>query len=74
MDIKELKKIPVAERILLVQELWDSIEHEGKQEIDLSNEIKAELDKRIDRHRSGKAKYYTVEEVRERNAKRRNGL
>lgn len=72
MEIKGIKNIPVAKRILLVQEIWDSIE--DKQEIELSDEIKIELDNRLERHNSGKAKYYSLEESRARNAKLRNEL
>jgi putative addiction module component (TIGR02574 family) len=68
----DIKNIPVAKRILLAQEIWDSIE--DKQEIELSDEIKVELDNRIERHNSGKGKYYDLEESRARNAKLRNGL
>lgn len=74
MDIKELKKMPVAKRILLAQELWDSIDDGDKQKMNLSDEIKAELDNRIEHHRSGKATYYTIEEIRERNAKKRDEI
>jgi len=72
MDIKEIKKMPVAMRILIVQDIWDSIEN--KDGIELSEEIKAELDSRIERHESGEATYYSLEESRERNAKFRNDL
>ncbi|WP_373518687.1 addiction module protein, partial [Pricia sp.] len=45
MDIKEIKKMPVATRILIAQDIWDSIE--DKDGIELTDEIKAELDSRI---------------------------
>lgn len=61
---KEIKKLPIAKRILLVQDIWDSIEK--KQDLALSDEIKAELDNRIERHKSGQAHYFSVEEVRQK--------
>lgn len=70
MEIKDVRNIPVVKRILLAQEIWDSIK--DKQEIELSDEIKVELDNRIERHNSGKRKYYSLEESRTRNAKLRN--
>ena len=67
MDIQDIKKIPRAKRILLVQEIWDSLEH--KEDLELSDEVKAELDHRLARHESGEATYFSLEEVREKLAK-----
>ncbi|HZJ36055.1 MAG TPA: addiction module protein [Gillisia sp.] len=72
MDINEIKKMPVATRILIAQDIWDSIE--DKDGIELTDEIRAELDSRIERHKSGEATYYSLEESRERNTKFRNDL
>lgn len=46
MDTK-LSKLPVDERIRLVEELWDSIAADQKV-LPLTNEQKAELDRRLD--------------------------
>ena len=43
----KLSKLPVDERIKLVEELWDSIAADQKM-LPLTNEQKAELDKRLD--------------------------
>jgi len=72
MDIQEINKLSRTKRILLVQDIWDSLE--DKQDIELPEEVKTELDSRIEHHKSGKATYYTLEESRERNNKIRNGL
>lgn len=72
MDIQEIKKWPKVKRILLVQDIWDSLE--DKEDIELTEEVKTELDSRIEHHKSGKATYYTLEESRERNAKVRNDI
>tara|TARA_A100000171_G_C2136917_1_gene151018 strand:+ start:839 stop:1051 length:213 start_codon:yes stop_codon:yes gene_type:complete len=69
MDLQEIKKIPRAKRILLVQEIWDSLEQ--KEDLELSDEVKAELDHRLARHESGEATYFSLEEVREKLAKLR---
>ena len=71
MNIKEIKKLPKAKQILLAQDIWDSLEKDG---IELSNEIKSELDSRLKHHSSGKAKYYSLEESRKRNTAIRNDL
>ena len=72
MDIKEINKLSRTKRILLVQDIWDSLE--DKEDLELSEEVKAELDRRIEHHESGKATYYSMEESRARNAKLRNGI
>ena len=73
MDFKnEILKMPTDKKILLANDIWDSISN--KQELELSDDIKAELDNRIERHESGEAKYYTLEEIRERISKRRREL
>lgn len=45
-SIKELRQLPIPERIELVKELWDSIADESPA-IDLSAEQIAELDRRL---------------------------
>jgi len=70
MDITEIKKLPKAKQILLAQDIWDSLEKDG---IELTDEVRAELDSRLKHHNSGKAKYYSLEESRARNAAVRNG-
>lgn len=71
MDINEIKKLSKAKQILLVQDIWD---HLAKDTLELTDEIKVELDKRLEHHRSEGSKYYTLKESRKRNAKRRSGL
>ena len=48
MEIKDLDKITTAEKIVLVEQLWDSI---SKKDIELSSEIKWELDFRLQKSR-----------------------
>lgn len=72
MDINEIKKLPKAKQILLAQDIWDSLEKD--KDIVLSDETKAELDRRIALDDSGTGTYYSLEESRKRNAKLRNGL
>jgi putative addiction module component (TIGR02574 family) len=45
--IKKLKHLPVEERIMLVEDLWDSIAAD-QQALRLTVEQKAELDRRLD--------------------------
>lgn len=59
MDIKEILKLPPMKRIVLAQEIWDSISSEA---IVLTDGIKNELDRRLERKAKGETKYYTLEE------------
>ena len=61
MAIQEIKKMSQFKRILLAQEIWDSINGDA---IELTDAIKKELDSRLERHKTGKTKYHTLEEVK----------
>jgi len=68
MDIQEIKKMGQSERILLAQEIWDSIDGDS---IELTDAIKKELDNRLERHKKGGTKYYTIAEVKSMLAEKR---
>lgn len=61
MEIKNLNKISTAEKIVLAEQLWDSI---SKKEIEISSEIKSELDFRLQKVEEGTTEYYTWDEVK----------
>ena len=61
MEIKNLSKYSNAERIILAEQLWDSI---SKKEIEISDELKRELDIRLQIFKEGKSEFYTWEEVK----------
>lgn len=61
MEIKNLSKYSNAEKIVLAEQLWDSI---SKKELDLSDELKRELDIRLKNLEEGKSELYTWEEVK----------
>ena len=61
MEIKDLDKITTAEKIVLVEQLWDSI---SKKDIELSSEIKWELDFRLQKVEEGRAEYFTWQDVK----------
>ena len=50
MAIQEIKKMSQSKRILLAQEIWDSINGDA---IELTDAIKKELDSRLERHKTG---------------------
>jgi len=61
MEIKDLSKYSTAEKIILAEQLWDSI---SKKDIELSNEIQQELDVRLQLLKEGKTELYSMEEVK----------
>jgi len=68
MDIKEILKMSASRRILLAQEIWDSVPENS---IELSDSIKQELDNRLKIHDSNEMKYFTLEEVKNKLAQER---
>ena len=63
MKIKDIKKYSTAEKIVLAEQLWDSV---SKKEIELTNDIKNELDRRLQIIEEGKTEYYSWNEVKNR--------
>ncbi|WP_374550222.1 addiction module protein [Flavobacterium sp.] len=61
MEIKELSKYSTAEKILLAEKIWDSI---SKNDIELSNQIKKELDDRLHILEEGNVELYSLEDVK----------
>jgi putative addiction module component (TIGR02574 family) len=61
MEIKNLSKYSNAEKIVLAEQLWDSV---SKNEIEISEELERELDIRIKNLEEGKTELYTWEEVK----------
>ena len=61
MEIKDLSKYSNAEKIILAEQLWDSV---SKNEISLSYEIQQELDVRLQLLEEGKTELYSWEEVK----------
>jgi putative addiction module component (TIGR02574 family) len=63
MKVKDLDRYSNAEKIILAEQLWDSI---SKKDIEISDEIKKELDIRLQNMEEGKTKLYTWDEVKSR--------
>lgn len=61
MQIKDLSKYSDAEKIVLAEQIWDSI---SKKDIEISQEVKYELDHRLQKLEEGKSELYTWEEVK----------
>ena len=61
MKIKDIDKYSSLEKIALAEELWDSV---TKEDIQISEENKTELDYRLLQVEENKTKYYTWNEVK----------
>jgi putative addiction module component (TIGR02574 family) len=61
MKIKDLSKYSNAEKIVFAEQLWDSI---SKKELEISDEIKKELDIRLQNLEEGKSELYSWEAVK----------
>jgi putative addiction module component (TIGR02574 family) len=61
MEIKNLSKYSNAEKIVLAEQLWDSI---SKKELEISDELKKELDIRLQNFEERKAKLLTWNAVK----------
>ncbi|HYW73560.1 MAG TPA: addiction module protein [Pyrinomonadaceae bacterium] len=57
------KKLSISDRILLVEQIWDSIAEENEA-FDLSDEQKEELDRRLNSPRNGSRQGRTWSEIR----------
>ncbi|WP_445715494.1 addiction module protein [Flavobacterium sp.] len=69
MKIKDLDKYTNAEKILLAEELWESV---SKEKLELSDAVKQELDRRISLVEEDKTEFYTWEDVKNTLKKNRN--
>ena len=61
MEIKNLSKYSNAEKIVLAEQLWDRI---SKKELEISVDVKKELDIRLRNLEEGKTELYTWDEVK----------
>ena len=61
MKLKDIEKYSNAEKIILAEQLWDSV---SKKNFELSQDVKYELDHRLQVLEEGKTKLYTLDEVK----------
>ncbi len=62
MSLQEILKLSTAERILMIEKIWDSIEREN---LEITPTQKEELDRRLTRYKEGKTKFFTWTEIKE---------
>ena len=63
MKITDIDQYSTAEKIILAEQLWDSI---SKKDMPVSKEIKSELDHRLQNLEEGKTTLHTWEQVKAR--------
>jgi putative addiction module component (TIGR02574 family) len=61
METKNLSKYSNAEKIVLAEQLWDSV---SKNELEVSDDLEKELDIRLKNFEEGKSELYTWDEVK----------
>lgn len=65
IDINEIRKLSVEERILMVEEIWDSIANDtSSEELKISEEEKQEIIRRLENHKLKNQKTYSWDEVK----------
>ncbi len=68
-DLPEISKLSTPEKILFVEDLWDSISAD-EASIPIPDSHKAELDARLQRHVAGPGDLLSLEDLRARIEKR----
>jgi putative addiction module component (TIGR02574 family) len=63
MSIQEIEQLSNAEKILLVERIWNNI---SKQEIPLTDAQRKELDRRLEKHQAGENEYRNWDEVKQK--------
>lgn len=63
-SLEDIKKLSVAERILIIEDIWDSISTSGE-ELPITDEQKKELDLRLEAYKNNPENGKSWEEVRD---------
>jgi putative addiction module component (TIGR02574 family) len=69
-DLPEISKLSTPEKILLVEDLWDSISSD-KSSVSVPKSHKDELDKRLKRYQSAPGTLLSLDDLRARIEKRK---
>jgi len=69
-DLPEISKLSIPEKILLVEDLWDTISAEDSS-IPVPESHKAELDKRFERYQSAPGTLLSLDDLKTRIDKRK---
>ena len=72
LDIPEIEKLSIPEKILLVEDLWDKISFE-ESAVPVPESHMRELDRRLARHKSGPGELLSLDELQKK-IESRNGI
>ena len=61
VQLQEILELSVAERILVIEKIWDSIDHS---KLELPDSHKQELDRRLDRYNRGETTFVSWDEIK----------
>lgn len=61
MNIQEIKNLSVAERISIMEEIWNSLD---KKDLPVTDAQKQEVRKRIETFKAGNSKFFTWEDIK----------
>ena len=64
-DIPKLARLTAAEKLLLIEELWDSIASD-ESSVPVPKSLRVELDKRYERYKAQPDSLLTLEELKDR--------
>lgn len=65
IDIPQIKKLSIPEKILLVEDMWDSISSE-ESVVPIPESHMVELDRRLTRHKQSHGRLLSLDELREK--------
>jgi len=65
IDIPEIEKLSIPEKILLVEDLWDKISFE-ESAVPVPERHMRELDRRLARHKSGPGELLSLDELQKK--------
>ncbi len=60
-EIEEILKLSPAEKILLIEKIWESVPHEA---INVTESQRSEMKERLERYQTGKTKFYTWDQIK----------
>jgi putative addiction module component (TIGR02574 family) len=61
INLQEILQLSTAERILMMEKIWESIEHDN---LETTPFQKDELDRRLERFKEGHTKFFSWEDVK----------
>ena len=73
-DISEIKKLPVKERIAIIDAIWESCVQEDNSLVENEEELISVVEGRIEKYESGKMKTLPWDDFIQRLKARKNGL